>query len=310
MTINNIAKRIGKRNWQEISDQWLEYIQSIDFPISYEHESNNPCLILEDVFDFVKKLEEQSTQKDHFMEIPGAHQNLFIQTVFLSYKGINSLKSAQCDQIGGYKSWSINNYYQSSFFFCKAALGLLGVGFFRTESNKELIIDVFPDYGSDKKKAKRLKDEKQSKVHIFRQPEHHDVWRIFQRLISITGELCICEHFSKLICALDPKIFAKQRNKLIYHNTRWIFEDLKSEVIDTDFGIEETDQDEVEDSESFSLFVSFQMGNFVRKLFSVISEKSERFLPEKELLFGAYESSNNLIFKKALNNYSKSKAGS
>ena len=218
MSIDDKIKRIGKRNWQTIADLWIDYISIIDFPILAEYDESTIDMILLEKYREVVSIETKSTERDHFVETPGVNVALFSESILLAYKGINSLKSAQCDQLAGYKSWSISNYYQASYFFCKSILALLGIGFFRTSTNKDLLIDVYPDYGNDKKRAAKYFEEKLSKVQIISQFEHHEVWTIFKRLIGITGELDVEREYINKIRNIDPKEFAKQRNKLIYHN--------------------------------------------------------------------------------------------
>ncbi|MBI5409367.1 MAG: hypothetical protein HZA14_08380 [Nitrospirae bacterium] len=147
MNIDPISKRIGHKDWKEINDYWQHFLASINFPIdTFEaNESLEDDLAI--IASTIKKIELNSSTKDHYYSINGLQYRVFSESVALFYKAMNTMKAAQCDQLAGYKSWSIASYYQASYFSIKSILNILGVYSCRTNNNKWGMHIMTPDTG-------------------------------------------------------------------------------------------------------------------------------------------------------------------
>jgi hypothetical protein len=295
MTVDDVIKRIGRRNWHTISDIWLEYISTMRFSFT---SSIDETVFDESINVIISEIilsERSSTNKEHYYSLDGFHQFTFNQAVFLLYKGMNSLKAAQSDQKSGYKTWCISNYYESSLFFCKSILCLLGIVFYRSSNNKDIVIDLFPEYQKDRK-HKGIVENRSAKIQLSKQFEHHDLWTIFKRCLNITGDINSSEERINELKSIDPKNYAKKRNQIIYHNCKWIFEDLREEIVDLEYGIAKV-EDWVDD-DSFPLLTAFKLADISKQMFRDIDSKSERFHLEYIKIEKAFEHSNNFQFQK------------
>ncbi len=302
MDIKHIYKRIGDRNWENLTDIWLNFLPSIEFPISVDPAPTSNISNLIEIKNQIIDIENRSTIKDHYYSVPGLHSLIFQEAVYLFYKSLNVLRSAQSDLMNGFKTWSIANTYQSSYFMIRCLLNLLGVHFVRVE-NKDILVDLCPSYSS--KITKKEVQERQSifecRFQLISQPEHWHVWTFFQKTLEKFDNNIISEDPLTLLQKIEPKDFAKQRNRIMYHNTHWTFDDLKKVLIDADFGIRKIDFDNDEDITSrddFSVVVSFLLTGIGLSLFNAIADEAERLREEVEIMNQIIEQDDNSYFNK------------
>lgn len=296
MRIDNISKRIGHKDWNEIIRYWQNFLSSFTFPIDEIEIEDNLSIQFTQILDEINNSEKVSTDKCHYYQLKGIQYNIFAEAIYLFYKSMNSIKSAQVDQVEGYKTWSINNYYQSSYFSLKCFLNIMGV-FYSCINNQYLIVDLFPTY---KKITRRELSQRKSifeiQVQKAYQLEHWENWKIFQRVISVARNLPIKEEVLDLLRLIDPKKFANQRNRIIYQNREWLFDDLRNELFDDAFGLTDILDEEhlsFNDFDDFTLLMSFTLFNINYILFHEISKVNQNFNAEFELFEKAISSKNN-----------------
>jgi len=240
--LDSIIKRIDSKNWNIIIESWLQYITSLKFPITNEEDFSYIDNEVSTLADNAIHDEKNATEKNHYYTLKGLHSKIFLDAIILLYKGLNALKSAQSDQKAGYKTWSILNYYQSAFFFVKSFLFLNGVWIYTTITSKNVVIDLFPSFKAKKKsEVERYKCEGFFNLLISKKLEHWEIWSIFLRVLNIASELPVNSRSIFIFKQINAKDFAKQRNSIIYHNQKWLFDDLKIELYDTEFGSNKID---------------------------------------------------------------------
>ncbi len=278
MDIKHLCKRVGKKEWNNLLGVWVNFLPQITFPIPEEPEPTSSIEKLKMVKIEIEQNEYQSTNKEHYYVIPGIHNLVFQESIYLFYKALNVLRSTQCELGGGFKTWSISNAYQSSFFALKSLLNLLGVHITRIDS-KDLLIDLLPDYkGLGKKEISNRRLEFECQLQITKQLEHWELWTLLQRVLNVFQCSLINVNVIAFLCRISPKDFAKQRNKIIYFNTAWLFDDLKQCIIDPNFGIRQIDfDDNLASDEDFSLIISFVLLKTCYNLLKNIAEISPRF---------------------------------
>lgn len=299
MSIDNISKRLGGRDWDEVTGYWQNFLSSTNFPIDENDIEENLQFKLEEIAIDIKNIENKSTERSHYHIIPGIQYNIFAESIYLFYKSLNSIKSAQVDQINGYKTWCINSYYQSSYFSMKCFLNIIGVFSCHVNGNY-LLIDLLPSYKKfSRRDVLERRGEYELQIQKTKQLGHCENWIIFKRMINITNSLPINEKILNFLSSVDESKFAKQRNKIIYHNNEWIFKDLKAEIIDCQYGTGDFSTDIEED---FTLFVSFLLLYFNFTLFSKISEINEKFNIEFCLIQKSMSSVNNNQYMEFIRN--------
>lgn len=269
--MDSITKRIGQRDWNEIKSIWIEYISIYHFPIQKDDYDFFP----EDVDDIGKEIKSitssGSSQKAFFYKIDGIHYKTLIDSIILFYKGMNSLKSGNVDYTNGIISWSIANYYQSTYFFIKSLMNVLGIINIRTRENYDLLIDLFSDYkGFSKKEISEKKQNGEAMVLKAFQFEHWQNWEIVLRLNKIIRNLDI----SSITLTNNSKDYAKLRNKIIYYNNFWYYDDLYNEKIS-----DKNNLDMIEDPMNidFIINLSFRILEKLLSLFEDLAKGSNNF---------------------------------
>ncbi len=298
--------KINNRDWLEVKNYWQNFISILEFPITNFQYNDTLDDELITVSHNIKSAENENTNRDHFEIINGIQEKIFLESIFLLYKSVNSLKSAQSCQYAGYKTWSISNYYQSCFFSLKSILNILGVHYTRTKNNNDIIIDLIPSY-------KRINiSELTQKRKVFecriirytKQLKHYDQWSIFKKVVSYTRNLDLSDFLSIAIQKLKPLDFAETRNKIIYHNLFWLFPDLKSEIIDMNFGLINLDISKIEEhiyNESFIVFLSYLLLDNCISLFSQLATMSNNFKQEFDIFNNSIRHENNRNFESFVN---------
>jgi HEPN domain-containing protein len=283
MSSAHLFKRIGKKNWDNILELWVHFLPEIEFPIIAEPINSASLEKLKTIKTDLNQI--NTSEKEHFYIINGIHNLIFQEAVYLFYKALNVLRATQCELEDGFKTWSIANAYQSSFFSIKSLLNILGVHISRIDS-KDLLIDIFPDYKKlSRKEIERRKSAFECQVQLTKQMEHWELWALLQRVLNIFKCPIINDQIVSFIYNVEPKDFARQRNKVIYYNTSWLFNDLKECIVDPNFCIRKIDYRESHTyDDDFSLIISFVLLKICYDLFKNISTISRRLQLEIEII--------------------------
>ncbi len=306
IAIDSICKRIDSKNWETVAELWQEYIINVQFPVSFRTDYAPADEELSAIYDETKEAERKQTQKEHYYHISGIQYAVFRDAVILYYKALNSIKSAQCSQKSGYKSWSIMNYYQASFFLVKSYLFLNGVWVHTTIDSKNMVADIFPAFtGKSGKELLRLREGNFCKILVSKLLEHWEVWSLFKRVLNVSAQLPIDDKYLRLFQRVSAKDFAKQRNALIYQNREWLFEDLKTELVDLNYGASTVDLDRYGEDDSFTVHLSFVLLQMVNSLIDSLRQKSNYLEEEYSLMQTACTNENNSIFR----NFTESNIG-
>ena len=124
----------------------------------------------------------------------------------------------------------------SILFLAKSYLFLNGVWVHTTIDSKNIVTDIFPAFtGKKGRDLAQLREENFCKILISKLLEHWEVWSLFRRVLNVSAQLPFDDKYLRLFQRVSAKDFAKQRNVLIYRNREWLFEDLKTELIDLDY---------------------------------------------------------------------------
>jgi len=293
-----LLKRIGTRRWRDVFDFWQECIPLVTFPVQdFSEPAEDVALRLREIGEEVSRVETTSTNRLHFAEIPGLKYKAFTEAISLFYKSQNAMKSAQGDLQCGLKTWSIVNYYQAAYYSIKCLLNLLGVHLCRTSDNKDLVVDML----SIQPGAKKQLDTADCQIHIAWQLEHWELWALLQRMVRVTTGLPLGQFLINSLTGFDCKVFAKQRNLIVYHDGKWIFEDLRTEMDCTGTFSDPFEQSEDEiafcDHESFTAVLASLVAIATFQVFSKIAENNPRFQIEFAYMKDTYSSKNNTILR-------------
>ncbi|MBI5409368.1 MAG: hypothetical protein HZA14_08385 [Nitrospirae bacterium] len=169
-------------------------------------------------------------------------------------------------------------------------------------NNIDLLIDLFPEYKKiTKKEHLRRRESYECQIQLTRQLEHWQQWSIFQRVLRVAKELPIPEKIQSIISNVEAKDFANQRNRIIYHNLYWLFDDLKRELIDETFGIiniDLLDAVELSDTDYYTIGYTYLLIYSAYMLFKKLSEKNNNLKQEFEIMNACLANENNNNYRR------------
>lgn len=278
MEISHLCKRIGKKNWDDLHSLWLNYLPQINFPLDNLPDPSSSLDNLKTIKVEIEKIEKESTNRVHYYRVDGLPQLAFQEAVILFYKALNVIKYSQWGLDGGFKTWSVADAYQSSYFALKCLLNLIGVHICRIES-KDLLCDFQPDFnGLKRKEIISRRENFEWQIHLYKQFEHWEMWTLLQRMVYIFRSEIVDKKVLYFLARIEPKDFAKQRNKIIYFNSSWLFGDLKDYLFDKDFTIRLIDFDEnIASDDDFSVIIAYSLIKICYILFKTLADSSRLF---------------------------------
>ncbi len=249
-SLDVFLKRIGPRDWQDVFSYWQDCIPAMSFPIeNFETSIEDTSQLLQQVGEEVATDEDSSTNRLHYYELPGVRYKVFREAISLFYKAQNAIKSAQSDIRVGLKTWSIVNFYQASYHSIKSLLNVLGIHLCKTiPGSRDLIVDLLSPRGLKHKQVVECQ------IHLAWQLEHWQLWGLLQRVIRMTGNLPFDKRLVDVF-NFECKTFARQRNLIIYHDAKWIFDDLKMEESNSAYTdpLMPDDLENIADHEAFTI---------------------------------------------------------
>ncbi len=300
MSFQQTVSRIGKKDWSILLNLWSDFLPKIEFPIVDAPPPTSEIPSLEAAKERIIQIEKNSTIKDHHFTIPGLHVLIFVEAVYLFYKFLNVLKSAQSNTLNGFKTWSVATAYQASYFGLKCFLDIVGIHSTRV-ANRDILIDLYPSYsGLTRKEAKRRRDDYEIQIQLTGQLVHYEYWQIFQRILRISRNLPLEERLVRFLASLEPTVFARQRNSIIYYNTQWLFTDLKEALIHPDFAVKKImdEEDVIYDTEddAFTTINAFLLLYLCYSLFREIARTNPNFAQEFDVLTLCMDDDKNALY--------------
>ena len=293
MTLESNLKRLGRRDWGELLDLCVEFIPKTTMPV-VDPLTVNALPDLQTIPGNITETEARSTKRDHYFQVGGLHPAMLSEAVVLFYKSLNVVGCTHLELDNGFKTWGVASAYHSSYFSAKCLLNILGVNFARV-GDLDLIIDILPSYSDQlrKKEIERRKSTFECRILRSNRLEHWEVWLVLQRILRTLTSSILSSSSLKLILNLEPKEFARQRNRIVYHNTFWLYEDLRDRIVDPDFGCKSIDRERDEaEADGLTLLISFLLLNYIHKLLSSLADRVPSFKLEFDPIKVMLESGN------------------
>ncbi len=228
------ANRIEMRRWEEIREEWRNYVPNHNSPWPLpEHEVYE----LPSLEGYLDNLEKDGIRNAIIEEeIPALRISALHESVILIHKGGNTLRAAAEEGGLGYRTWSISTAYHAAFFAMRGVLGLLGVMLFR---NRDNTLDYQVDLWSPRAK-RRTCTESRFAVRIIRRTrrvQHKEMWGCFSRMlriVKINDDIFPILHPHPLK-NMEPGMFSQIRHRIHYRSSGWIFDDLDNLSVCDDF---------------------------------------------------------------------------
>lgn len=132
--------------------------------------------------------------------------------------------------LGGQPTWASVEAYHFSFISARALLALLGVHFIQV-GDSYCVLDVFPSGTTavEQKALSRIVGVSNETARMFFRGrsapiEQRAVWTIVQRVIRTAELPSVVDKDCEKLCDLSEG-FARARNKILYRNKAWIYEE-------------------------------------------------------------------------------------
>lgn len=159
--------------------------------------------------------------------LPGLRESILREGLLLLTKAIHVFCSATAQATQGYPSWSYVSAYHSGLFACQAILRLLGATMVQEQSSW-IVIDVWP--GPQKGRVQQARRyQRGSEVQFIRcnRVEQRHWWQLLSEVLADTEISSIWNNDLKdRLVDLSDRVFAQQRNSLIYDVGYWPYQDL------------------------------------------------------------------------------------
>ncbi len=264
----------------------------MSFPIEdFESPGCGQTDLMDRIGDELAEIEAISTNKTHFRGVEGIEYKVMTDAVALFYKSQNAIKSGQSDLLAGLKTWSITNYYEASYLSTRCLLNMLGLHVWRTTTNRELLIDLFPRI--EKRRGVFI----ESQFHIIRQMDHWEVWGLLQRVLRTTANLPFGRELIESVGKIESKAFAKQRNRILYSAPQWVFGDLKSESLPQNLAelVGTAELKDLLEGDLSTVVIATMMFIATVKLFQAIAEDNPSLRIEFSKMTESYSSASNAM---------------
>ena len=284
MSFETHIKRIDKRDWNEIKNEWLQSLPIIEDPFK------PPESQLADIPELSTIVKNVSSKGEYKIEYSPLRSEIFREAIFLFHKALNVSGITEENIKMGFNTWSLSNAYHCMFFSIKSILGFLGISIPRV-NGIDYLVDIFPQKEElSKTKIKRgIIPEPTMKFLRFTNLKHYNLWRIFQRILNVAIIPTWNNTFIKYLLRLDPLDFARQRNSLHYQNNFWVYDDLFKPAYIEGTGYHSeiillVDNSKLQELQDFTVIMSFIILSFAFQLMSDLSKIAPILDIEKNLI--------------------------
>ncbi|HVT86401.1 MAG TPA: hypothetical protein VHD35_14455 [Chitinophagaceae bacterium] len=230
MSFDTHLGRIDKRKWESIKSNWYSYLSIIDPPGTAPNYEISDSILLREEINNVK---DSGEFKCDLVEI---RKDIFREGIFLLHKAANVTGVTYSSATNGFLSWSNSSAYQSSFFAVKSIFCFCGMTFPKI-NGIDYLVDIWPQTEpiSNNQLKKGIQPIQKTKILKFKNLNHYQYWRIFQRLLTIMDISIWNDDLVELLKIINPLDFGKQRNSLHYQNNYWLLTDLFQKMYDDSF---------------------------------------------------------------------------
>jgi hypothetical protein len=224
-SFGNDAKQIGRREWEDISGEWLNFLPDNPMTMPEEEVDDLPQLISV----YQQTSSNKSTKVSLFTDIELFRQSIYLASVFYLQKATNIFNSACTVSAAGYRTWSRAISYQSAFFSMRSISLLLGCTVLRHKAtNSYYQVDIWR--ASKESRSDPSESSFDIGFHKRQNPQHHDFWQIFVRLLHSTriSDEVWRNPIVDPLKMIDPESIPDIRNRLHYRASEWTYNDLLS----------------------------------------------------------------------------------
>jgi len=211
-------KRISQRNWAQIKGLWVPHIPDIE-PVG-----SAPPKILSEDEECVQILHRVEDNDEYRVSNENVPELIGWDSVFLLKKAAHVLCGMEKHLNNGLVSWASNSAYHSALFSARGILGMLGISIIE-KWNKYYLIDIFPGPRKGQKNRRHQRGELRQFMRLPMVQQRH-WWYVFQEVIDKAEVQVWDSDVVDSLVSLDCRQFALYRNKLIYRQHGWVFDDL------------------------------------------------------------------------------------
>lgn len=231
------AEKIQERRWDDIRDEWKNYVPDHDSPWPVPELEIHELETLEKCLDNLGGPQKRDSTFEE--EILGLRVAALQESVILIHKAGNVLRAAASEGRSGYRTWCRSSAYHSAFFAMRGVLGLLGVILFRDRDRRA---DFQLDLWAPRVQRKRPGlTESRFAVRLIRRKqkvEHKALWGVFSRVLRVTRIDRTIWPLLEVdpLKSIDPGQCSYLRHQIHYRSAGWLFHDLDSSREIDDFG--------------------------------------------------------------------------
>jgi hypothetical protein len=210
----NLYQIIERRRWDYIRSMWTAHIPSLSV-IGRPPNQTMSEFLLESGFQLGTPRMRTS--------LPGIHSVAMSEAIFLFQKSIHVASAVEVSTQKGMVSWAIFQGYHSAYYAAKGFLALLGVCF-PQPAGRQLVIDLFPIQVGSRGRSIVVDNE----IMISNCPmlDQSLLWGFVGRLLRISEFGSDFRKHLDFLENLDHEHIPRPRNRFIYHENHWPYDDL------------------------------------------------------------------------------------
>ena len=210
----NFYQIIERRRWDDIRSLWLAYI-----PVVPEvGRPPNPTLS-----EFLALSGTEPDDANRRVIMPGIHAIGMTEAIFLFQKSMHVARAVEASAQNGMLSWAVFQGYHSAYYAAKGFLSLLGACF-PQPAGRQLLVDLFPI--EHRHRRGTASEDREIILTRCAMLEQRVLWGFFGRLLRVTEFSPKFRKHVEFLGDIDHEHIPRSRNRFIYHENHWPYEDL------------------------------------------------------------------------------------
>jgi hypothetical protein len=211
----NFYQVIERRRWEDVRSWWLGYI-----PIVPEvGQRPDPTLS-----EFLALSGTEPDGANRRLILPGIRQIGMTEAIFLFQKSMHVARAVESSARNGMLSWAVFQGYHSAYYAAKGFLALLGACF-PQPAGRQLLVDLFP---IEQRRPRQVLAPEDREIILTRCAilEQHVLWGFFGRLLRVAEFSQKFQKQMEFLSEIDHEHIPRPRNRFIYQENHWPYEDL------------------------------------------------------------------------------------
>lgn len=220
MSFEKLIKKLSHREWPELRRGWRAAHEE------YDDIGKPPPVSVQQLLEYKSSLLIVSgTSKEVTIDLPELRSTAIRESIYLAHKAGALFRSLDRDIGAKDSTYPELTAYTGSLFLAKAICMLFGIWISSKQVNSsQWIVDCFSFDGRGGPSIKAIKLGG-------KQVGHEEIWSLLQRIFRTIAQSPVDAELIPFITSLEPRDFARLRNRVQYDNCVWLYDDLHANAL-------------------------------------------------------------------------------